>query len=108
MTVGEHLYEARPPNHVTMCSWVGPNRSEGLLYHHDFVDLGWDSTEVMEVLTIGQNLINFILPYLFYFCYSIQRTIWVIWLGNTPSTHEVFWDVFNVPLCLGLGGFQPS
>ena len=40
-----------------MCTWVGPNRSEGLSYHHNLVDLGWDSIGVMEMLMIDQNLI---------------------------------------------------
>ena len=40
-----------------MCTWAGPNRSEGLSYHHNFVDLGWNSIGVMEMLMIDQNLI---------------------------------------------------
>ena len=41
-----------------MCTdWVGPNRSEGLSYHHNFVDLGWDSIGVIEMLIIAQNSI---------------------------------------------------
>ena len=39
-----------------MCTWVGPYRSEGLSCHHNFVDLGWDSIGVMEILMIDQNL----------------------------------------------------
>ena len=77
---GWHLSEARPPKscHVTMCTWAGPNRSGGLSYHNDFVELCWDSIGVglLGVLTIGQNLIICLICFIS--AEGRQGTIWVI------------------------------
>ena len=61
-----------------MCTWVGPNRSEGLSYHNDFVDMRCDSIGVglLEVLTIGQNLLIRLICFIS--AMGRQGTIWVI------------------------------
>ena len=97
MTLWQDIYEAQPPNNVTMCTWVGLIALKA--YHTTITLWTWDSIGVMEMLMNNQNLIV-----CFISAMSRQGTIYGLSDGGiNPSTHVVFWDVFDVPLlCWGL------